>query len=341
MKTSLIFQIILGFLLSISTLTNAQTLKEVASIDLPGPVGKRFDYLKINYKDHYLLLAHLGADQLYVIDLKTSKPIKTIHNTPGIEGIEYVADLDKVYTANWGDKTIGIIDFKQMKVIKKLPARAKPDGLAYAPPFHKLYVSDERGKVLIIVDIQKDSIVKTLEFDGETGNTQYDPIAKKVYLNLQDQNLIAVINPATDTVEEKIPVGKCKGNHGMALDPENHLVFLACEENNLLSVFNLSTRRSVANIPLPNGVDVIAFDPGLKRIYAACYSGAISVIEKNSSGQFQKLEDFPVQPKVHSLAVDTETHRVYVPEQEEKGQGVSRLIIYEPISTSRKKLHEK
>ncbi len=337
MKIKSIFPTIAGVLLLACTLANAQTLKRISSIELPGPVGKRFDYLKINYKDHHLLSAHLGANQFYIIDLKTSKVIKTIHDTPGIEGIEYVQDSKKAYTANWGDKTIGVVELKEMKVIKKLPARAKPDGLVYDPSFQKLYVSDERGKALIIVDVQRDVIVKTLEFASETGNTQYDPVAKKIYLNLQDQNLIAVIDPATDTIESTIPVGNCHGNHGMTLDPENHLAFLGCEENNLLSVFNLNTRKSVAEIPLPDGVDVIAFDPGLKRVYAACYSGAISVIQEDSPTQFHKIEDFSVEAKVHSLAVDAETHRLYVPEQEEKGQDVSRLVIYEPVSTSQKK----
>ena len=51
------------------------TLKQVATIDLPGPAGKRFDYLTIDYDDGYLLSAHLGAGLLYVIDLKTNKVV--------------------------------------------------------------------------------------------------------------------------------------------------------------------------------------------------------------------------------------------------------------------------
>ena len=53
----------------------------------------------------------------------------------------------------------------------------------------------------------------------------------------------------------------------------------------------------------------IKFDAGLKRIYAACYSGAISVFKMDDPDHCRKLEDFPVQKKVHSLAVDQETHR--------------------------------
>jgi len=38
----------------------AQTLKKVATIDLPGPKGERFDYLAMDHEDHWLLSAHLG-----------------------------------------------------------------------------------------------------------------------------------------------------------------------------------------------------------------------------------------------------------------------------------------
>ena len=35
------------------------TLRQIASFDLPGPPGKRFDYLTIDRDDGYLLSAHL------------------------------------------------------------------------------------------------------------------------------------------------------------------------------------------------------------------------------------------------------------------------------------------
>ena len=218
-----------------------------------------------------------------------------------------------------------------MKVIKKLKTEAKPDGSAYAAPFHKLYVSDERGKAEAIVDVTKDEIVKTLHFDSETGMPQYDPGARKVYVNLQDQDLIAVIDPANDTVVGRYPVGKCKGNHGMALDPEHHRAFLACEGNELMTVFDLDKNASIAFLPLAGGPDVIKFDPGLRRIYVACYSGAISVFHEDDADHYGKLEDFRVQHAVHTVAVDLKTHKLYTPEQEEDGKPVARMVVYDAV----------
>ena len=308
------------------------TLKKVAEFDLPGPGGKRFDYLTIDADDHYLISAHLAADQTYVIDLATNKVVATITDTPGAEGVEYVAELKKFYTSNAHDNTIGVVDLKQMKVVKKLKTEAKPDGSTYAALFHKLYVSDERGKAEAIVDVTKDEILKTLHFDSETGMPRYDPMARKVYVNLQDQNIFAVIDPATDQVIGRYPVGKCQGNHGMALDPEHYRAFLSCEGNDLMTVFDLDKNAPIAFLQMPAGPDVIKFDPGLSRIYVACYSGAIAVFHQDDPDHYRKLEDFHVQHAVHTLAVDLKTHRVYTPEQEEDGKPVARMVVYDAVA---------
>jgi len=324
--------LILGFGTTGVAQKAGRTLKKITAFDLPGPAGKRFDYLTIDQDDHYLISAHLAASQTYVIDLRMNQVVAVVTNTPGAEGVEYVPELKNFYTSNGYDDTIGVVDLKQMKVIKKLKTESKPDGSTYAAPFHKLYVSDERGKAEAVVDVQKDEIVGTLHFDSETGMPQYDPVARKVYVNLQDQNIFAVIDPATDKVVGRYPVGKCKGNHGMSLDPEHHRAFLACEENNLMTVFDLDKHLPIAMLPLADGPDVIKFDSGLGRIYVACYSGAISVFHQDDPDHYRKLEDVPVQHAVHSLAVNPETHRVYTPEQEENGKPVARMLVYEAVT---------
>lgn len=271
------------------------TLKKLTAFDLPGRAGKRFDHLTIDEDDHYLISAHLAAEQTYVIDLQSNPIVAVVTDTPGVEGVEYVSELKKFYTSNAHDDTIGVVDLKQMKVVKKLKTASKPDGSTYAAPFHKLYVSDERGGAEAIVDVQKYEIVSTSHFDSETGMPQYDPIAHKVYVNLQDQNIFAIIEPATDKVIGRYSVGRCKGNHGMALDPEHHRAFLACEENNLMAVFDLDKHAAIAFLRLADGPDVIKFDSGLGRIYVACYSGAIAVFHEDDPDHYRKLEDFRVQ----------------------------------------------
>jgi DNA-binding beta-propeller fold protein YncE len=116
---------LLPILLLVTTLGFSATLKSVLTIDLPGPAGKRFDYLTIDYDDHYLLSAHLAAGLLYVIDLRTNQVVKAIPDVPGVEGVEFVPEMRKVYTSDAGDNTIGVIDLKQMKSHQKAAYRGQ------------------------------------------------------------------------------------------------------------------------------------------------------------------------------------------------------------------------
>jgi DNA-binding beta-propeller fold protein YncE len=311
-----------------------QFLKQVGSIEVPGPRGKRFDYLTIEPSRHLLFSTHLGAGLLYAVDLRTNKVIKTFDDLPGIEGVEMAPDVNKAYTSNWQENKIGVIDLQKMKLIKKLPTESKPDGIAYAAPFHKIYVSDERAHAEAVVDVTKDEVIATLHFASETGNPRYDPVSQRIYVNLQDKNVIAEIDPATDKEVAEYPVGKCEGNHGMALDSEHRLTFLSCEENDLMTVFRLDTHQPIAYFPQAKGGDVIAFDPALKRIYVACYEGAVSVFQEDDPTHFRKLGDVPVQKKVHSLAIDSENQRIYVPEQEENGTPAAKIAVYAVVSPS-------
>jgi len=134
----------------------------------------------------------------------------------------------------------------------------------------------------------------------------------KLYVSDERGKAEAIVDVRTDTIV-----------------PDRHRAFLACEGNDLMTVFNLDTHAPIAFLPLAQGPDVIKVDAGLGRVYVACSSGAISVFQIDDADHVRKLEDVRVQRRVHSLAVDPSTHRVYTPEQEEDGQPVARMVVYE------------
>jgi hypothetical protein len=58
------------------------------------------------------------------------------------------------------------------------------------------------------------------------------------------------------------------------------------------------TQEAIAHFPLRAGADVVKFDSGTGRIYAACSSGFIAVFQERDADHFEKIEDFPVQKLV-------------------------------------------
>ena len=98
-----------------------------------------------------------------------------------------------------------------------------------------------------------------------------------------------------------------------------------------MTVFNLDTHTAIAHLPLAAGPEVVKFDAGLGRIYVAGSSGAISIFQMDDPDHYRKIEDFPVQKTVHTLAAVQETHRVYTLEQQADGKPVARMIVYEAV----------
>ncbi len=106
------------------------------------------------------------------------------------------------------------------------------------------------------------------------------------------------------------------------------MAFVSCEGNARLLAVNLDTKQITASDHVGEIPDVLAFDPGLQRLYVAAESGIVGVFQVNGSS-LQKIGQTYLAPNAHTIAVDPQTHRVYVPLENINGHPVLR--IYEPL----------
>ena len=140
-----------------------------------------------------------------------------------------------------------------------------------------------------------------MRFHSETCTPGYEARTNRIYVTLRSTNEVAEIGPLTHRLIGRYPVEGCRFDHGMAVDSEHHRAFLLCGQTHNLTVFSLDGHKAIAHFPIPAGADVVKFDAGNGRAYAACSSGAISIMQEDDPDHFRKIEDFPVQKLVHSL----------------------------------------
>src|SRR5438874_13351626 len=72
------------------------SLELVQTIVLKGKAGK-LDHLALDAKRDRLFLANTNNGTLDVIDLKAGKLLKQVTGQPGIQGVAYAADLDRIF----------------------------------------------------------------------------------------------------------------------------------------------------------------------------------------------------------------------------------------------------
>jgi YVTN family beta-propeller protein len=66
--------------------SSSPVLTVVADIPLPGP-AVRFDYQSLDITSDRLYIAHMGAGEIVVLNVKTRQVVATIAGMPGVTGV--------------------------------------------------------------------------------------------------------------------------------------------------------------------------------------------------------------------------------------------------------------
>lgn len=294
-------------------------------IALPGRAD-RFDYASIDSQRRLLFIAHLGSGMVTAVDLRNDRVVANIADVPAVHGVLAVPELAEAFATATGRNRLAVISEQTYRVIARAPAGVYPDGMAYAPGARKLFISDESGRTETAIDTQTDGRIATIPMGGEVGNSQYDPGSHRVLVAVQTRDEIAAIDPRADTIIGRYALPRsCDDDHSLLIDSPARLAFVACDGNAKLLLIDLASMSTLSVHDVGREPDVLAFDPGLRRLYVASESGVVSVFELQAR-RLRLLGQGFLAYEAHSVAVDPATHRVYFPLQNVHGRAVLRIM---------------
>jgi len=304
---------------------NRLPLQFVADVPLTGNAS-RLDYQSFDANSHRLYIAHLADDMLTIFDVKEQKIVGDVKGLKRVHGVIAVPDLHRVYASATGSNELAVIDDETLQVVARVPAGNYPDGIAYASKEKKLYVSDLRGKTDTVIDAVTNKVVATIELNAPAGNTQYDATANRIFVAVHTRNAIIEIDPTIDKIVGTYPLEGCKNAHGLLIDGVNRFAFAACEESATLALFDLKAKKLIATYPVGEGPDVLAFDSDLNRLYVSAESGVLTIFDEKN-GALETVGRGFYATKAHTVAVDSTTHRVYLPLEDVNGKPVLRIAV--------------
>lgn len=294
-------------------------------IPLPGKAN-RFDYASVDPQRHLLFLAHLGSGMVTAFDLRTNRVVANVADVPSVHGVLAVPELGEVFASATGRNRLDVISEQTFRAIAHVPAGTYPDGIAYAPDARELFISDESGRTETVVDTRTNRRIATLSLGGEAGNSQYDPISHEIFVDVQTLDEIAAIDPRTNKLVARYPLPRsCRDDHSLLIDASARLAFVACDDNAKLLLVDMTDMHVLSVHDVGRDPDVLAFDPGLRRLYVASESGVVAVFELEAK-DLRPLGLKFLAHEAHSVAVDPATHLVYFPLQNIHGRGVLRVM---------------
>jgi DNA-binding beta-propeller fold protein YncE len=300
-----------------------QVLKQVADVPMPGP-AVRFDYQSFDAENHRLYIAHMNADQLIVFDTQKRQLVANLDGFKRVHGVIAVPEINRVYASVTGEHQVAAVDMTTLKTVATSGPVTYPDGLAYSPATKRVFVSDEHGGVDAVVDTTSGKLLANIPLGGGAGNTVYDSSSGHILVAVHSVNELVAIDPAAMKIIGRYSLPGIKNPHGVALDVPNRLAFVAGEENHSLAVVDLNSMKLLSTHQVGEDPDVLAFDPGLKRLYVSAESGTVTVFEEHGQ-ELKAIGQFDM-PHAHTVSVDPKTHLVYFPLENIDGHPLLRIM---------------
>jgi DNA-binding beta-propeller fold protein YncE len=183
--------------------------------------------------------------------------------------------------------------------------------MLFEPGQQEVYMFNGRGHSATVFEAGSGKVVATIPLSGKPEFAAADPQAGRVYNNIEDKNEVAVIDTKTHTVVATWPIAPGEEASGMAIDLEHRRLFLGCR-NKLMVMMDSATGKDVASVPIGEGVDANAFDPGTQLAFASCGSGTVTIARETSPDTLVVVQILTTEPRARTMALDPKTHKIYL-----------------------------
>jgi DNA-binding beta-propeller fold protein YncE len=301
---------ILSLMLVLAAATFAQAeepyhlLKE---IPIGGDGG--WDYLSVDSAGQRLYVSH--GTKVVVIDIAKDVVAGEITNTPGVHGVALAPELSRGLVTCGRENKGALVDLKTLQIIYKVETGANPDGMLYEPGQQEFYTFNGRGESATVIDAKSGKVVATIPLGGKPEFAQADVKAGLVFDNLEDKNEVAVIDTKTHTVTNHWPIAPNEEGSGLALDAENHRLFIGCGGSKTMAMMDSTSGKILASVPIGDGVDANSFDPATKLAFASCGDGTVT-IAKEDGDTLTVVQTLKTEKSARTMTIDPATHKIYL-----------------------------
>jgi DNA-binding beta-propeller fold protein YncE len=175
-----------------------------------------------------------------------------------------------------------------------------------------VFAFNGRSKDMTAIDAADGNVAGTVPLGGKPEFPVSDGKGN-VYVNIEDRNEIVHFDPKTLEIKHHWSIApQCDSPSGLAMDTKTRRLFPVCE-NKVMAIVDADSGKVMATVPTGAGTDAAAFDPGMKLAFASNgQDGTLTVIKEESPDKFTVVENAKTQRSARTMALDTQTHKIYL-----------------------------
>ncbi|MGA2622648.1 MAG: YncE family protein [Bacteroidota bacterium] len=282
--------------------------KIIDKVKLGGEGG--WDYLNADPVTGMLFVSR--GTHVQVMDMEKRTLAADIPNTNGVHGIALAHEFGKGYISDGRDSAVTVFDVKTFKTIKVIKIKGlNPDAIIYDDASKRVFTFNGRSSDATAIDAAWDSIVGTVPLDGKPEFAQADGRGN-IYVNIEDKSTITSFNAKTLKVLKTWSIAPGEEASGLAIDRNHHRLY-SVAGNKKMIVSDYEAGKVVADIPIGEGPDAAAYDPGNHFVFSSNgRDGTLTVVLEEERDTYTVLENVKTQQSARTMALDPKTHRIYL-----------------------------
>lgn len=270
-----------------------------ARIPLPGVSG-RLDHFTVDPKRRLAIFSGLGNNSVEIVNTFEAKLVHSILGLDEPQGPLYVPEFDKLFVANAGNGTVKVFDGKTYALRKTLELgdESDTDNVRWDEASKRVFVGVLGGIAMIDAATE----VHAGDLKGSGGHSESFQLEKngsRIFVNVPNDpkygSVVNVIDRKTGALTNWNLNG-AKANFPMALDEDDHRLFVITRTPPFLVVLNTDTGKEVARVRVKAATDDTYFDAARRLIYVICGEGYISVVQQRDPDHYALVANIPTIP---------------------------------------------
>jgi DNA-binding beta-propeller fold protein YncE len=199
---------------------DAETLKEVNSVKVPGPT----DAIIYEPKNHMVYVTHDDGLDVWVIDPATLKIVATVAIPGAPEVMVYDEKADRIYLNIKDKNVVAVIDPASNKVIAQWPTAPAqlPHGVALDTANHRIFVAGANSK-LAVIDTASGSVTGSADIAPKVDQIAFDSAGGLVYC--AGPGKMTVLGASGGTVTNRGEIATAATAKNVAVDPATRAVW--------------------------------------------------------------------------------------------------------------------
>jgi DNA-binding beta-propeller fold protein YncE len=252
---------------------DAPPLKLAQTLTLPSDIKGNFDHFAVDLKGNRLFATPEGYKAVLVFELKSGKPIHSITGIGKPHAVLYREDLNRIYITDGEAGDVKIFDGETYALLSSVKLLEDADSIGYDAKTKYLYIDNGGGDVH------------------------------------QTYSMLSVVDT---TAGKKLVDIKIDGDtlEAMALETSTPRLYVNNKAKNQVDVVDREKRAIVASWPVTKCKTnvAMAFDEANQRLFIACRTGNIAVLDTQSGKEITAL---PIAKGVDDMTYDPASKRIY------------------------------